>query len=294
MDEATSKQFLKRIEALPKFRRQWVLKQLLKLAEKESTPLALMDKIMSEQKMTASADPRYITKLFSIKKSKHPLMIGEEESSMHAVPQQAIPTIPTRHPRGNDDDIRMPLEIYPECDLKTEVQHSLTKETVAIVVTGQADWAVGYDGRASAETLLLCACGEAMQGKTFGEAESQLLLRSVGMSDRNMGNWCRASKGFEPTAGYTNFRVCHRRPGTLYYVFDVRDDKHLRIVYNVIIQQIQTAIELLPSTTLVKGSVDEKRKAGRHSVCDRIFWGGVFDPPPAPSEDDELPDDPPF
>ena len=28
-------------------------------------------------------------RLFSLNKSKHPLMVGQEESSMHAVPQQA-------------------------------------------------------------------------------------------------------------------------------------------------------------------------------------------------------------
>ena len=51
--------------------------------------------------------------------------------------------------------------------------------------------------------------------------------------------------------------------GTLYtsYVFDIRDDRHLKTVYNFIIQQIQAAIELSPSTTPVKGLVDEKKKA---------------------------------
>ena len=68
------------------------------------------------------------------------------------------------HPCGNDDDTRMPLEIYPEYDLKTEVEHPLTKETV--VVTGRADWAAGYDGRASVKTVLLC--GEAKEGKRRG------------------------------------------------------------------------------------------------------------------------------
>jgi hypothetical protein len=55
MDETASKEFLKKIEALPKnatFRKQWVLKQLLKLAENESTPVQLLDRIMSEQKIT--------------------------------------------------------------------------------------------------------------------------------------------------------------------------------------------------------------------------------------------------
>jgi hypothetical protein len=54
MDEATSKQFLKRIEALPKnatltFRKQWVLKQ--------STPLALMDKIIQQIQTAIELSP---------------------------------------------------------------------------------------------------------------------------------------------------------------------------------------------------------------------------------------------
>ncbi|OXV05201.1 hypothetical protein Egran_07031 [Elaphomyces granulatus] len=304
----------------------------------------IMDEADGQDHERAEDDdyPRYIMKLFSIKKSKHPLMISEEESRMHAVPQQAkdylrlleeagydfgveatcrlaadclivpaaaqarknmgllgthktthlsLPTTPTCHPRGNDDDIRMPLEIYPECDLKTEVQDPLTKETV--VVTGRADWAAGYDGRASAETLLLC--GEAKQGKTFGEAESQLLVYlAICRHERQKhGKLVPSIQGFRTDSRLYEFQSLSSE-GTLYtsYVFDVRDDRQLGIVYNFIIQQIQTAIELSPSTTPVKGSVDEKRKAVTVYAAES-FWG-VFDPPPAPSEDDELPDDPPF
>jgi hypothetical protein len=185
----------------------------------------------------------------------------------------------------------MPLEIYPEYDLKTEVEHPLTKETV--VVTGRADWAAGYDGQTSIKTVLLC--GEAKQGKTFGEAESQLLVcLAICRHERQKhGKLVPSIQGFRTDGRLYEFQSLSSE-GTLYtsYVFDIRDDRHLKIVYNFIIQQIQAAIELSPSTTPVKGLVDEKKKAVTKYAAES-FWG-VFDPPPAPSEDDELPDDPPF
>jgi len=63
------------------------------------------------------------------------------------------------------------LEIYLECELRTEIEHPRTHEMYT--VTGRADWAGGYNGRAGSETILFCA--EAKQGKTFGEVQSQLL-----------------------------------------------------------------------------------------------------------------------
>jgi hypothetical protein len=95
--------------------------------------------------------------------------------------------------------------------------------------------------------------------------------------------------GFEPTADYTNFRVCHRRePLYTSYVFDVRDDK-LRIVYNF----NPTNTGSYRAVTLhYTGYRIEKRKAVAEYAAES-FWGG-FDPLPAPSEDDELPDDLPI
>jgi hypothetical protein len=54
----------------------------------------------------------------------------------------------------------MPLEVYLEYDLRTEIKHPRTHETY--VVSGRADWAGAYGGRAGSETVLFCA--EAKQG----------------------------------------------------------------------------------------------------------------------------------
>jgi hypothetical protein len=83
--------------------------------------------------------------------------------------RSSLPTTPIRHSRA--DDSRKPLEIYLECELRTEIKHPDTHETY--VVTGRADWAGGYDGRAVSDKVLFCA--EAKQGRTFGEARPQLL-----------------------------------------------------------------------------------------------------------------------
>jgi hypothetical protein len=134
---------------------------------------------------------------------------GTHKTTRLSLPTPSLPTIPTRHPRGNDDDIRMPLEIYPECDLKTEVEHPLTKETVVDMLSLAER--TGRRGTMGEPPPKRCCC--ASKGKRLARQNpsSWCIMQSVGMSGRNMGNWCRTSKGFEPTAGYTNFRVCHRR-----------------------------------------------------------------------------------
>jgi len=82
--------------------------------------------------------------------------------------------------------------------------------------------------------------------------------------------------------------------GTLYgsKVFDIRDEKEMKIAYNFIIHLVEAAIELSPTTTPSKGSTEDRTKAVVQYSAESSW--GIFDPPPPPSSDDELPDDPPL
>jgi hypothetical protein len=62
-------------------------------------------------------------------------------------------------------------------------------------------------------------------------------------------------------------------------VFDIRDEKELKIAYNFVIHLVEAAIELSPTITPIKGSIED--------------WG-IFDPPPPQNSNDKPPDDPPM
>jgi hypothetical protein len=154
-------------------------------------------------------------------------------------------------------------------------------------VTGRAYWAGGYDGRAGSETVLFCA--EAKQGRTLGQAESQLLtyLAICRHARQVIGKPVPCVQGLATDGLLYCFQ--HLSPdGTLSIssVFDIRDERQLKIAYNFVIQLVQAAIEISPTTTPCKGSMEDRRKATES------FWG-IFDPPPPPSDDDAPPDDPP-
>jgi hypothetical protein len=145
------------------------------------------------------------------------------------ISRSALPTTPTRPSRsGATDDLRKPLEIYLECELRTEIEHPRTHEMYT--VTGRADWAGGYNGRAGSETILFCA--EAKQGKTFGQVQSQLLtyLAICRHARQVCGKPVPCVQGLS-TDGCL-YRFQHLSPdGTLYIsrVFDIRDEKEMKI-----------------------------------------------------------------
>jgi hypothetical protein len=147
-------------------------------------------------------------------------------------------------------------------------------------VTGRADWAAGYNGRAGPETLLLC--GAAKPGRELGDAESEAICRHARQIN---GKAVPIIQGFS-TDGHL-YRFQHLSPdGTLYVskVFDIRDDKELKFVYNVLIQQIQTAIELSPPVTTVESSPEGKKTTVVKDATES-FWRISNLPPLAPSED---------
>lgn len=200
--------------------------------------------------------------------------------------RSSLPTTPIRHSRT--EGLRKPLEIYLEYELRTEIKHPYTHETY--IVSGRADWAGGYDGRAGSETVLFCAAA-----KHWGQAQAQLLtyLAICRHTRQVIGKPIPSVQGFSTDGCLYRFQHLSQ-DGTLYVsrVFDIRDEKEMKIAYNFIIHLVEAAIELSPTTTPSKGSTEDRTKAVVQ-YSDESFWG-IFDPPPPPSSDDELPDDPPL
>jgi hypothetical protein len=169
------------------------------------------------------------------------------------------------------------------------VKHPVTEDTY--LVTGGADWAGGYDGWAGPESILLC--GKAKQGRTFGESDSQLqvYLAICRHALQTSKKTIPTIQGFRTNGRQYQFQ--HLAPdGTLFAskIYDTADSKDLDTVYNFLIQQIQVAIQLSPTTTPVKGLAEDKKKAVKSAES---FWG-IIDPPPPPSPNDDPPVDPPM
>lgn len=72
--------------------------------------------------------------------------------------------------------------------------------------------------------------------------------------------------------------------------YDTVDERDLEIVYNFIVHQVETEINLSPTSTLVKGSRTEKEEAVKTYAQD-TFWE-IFKPPLycSDSEEEERPD----
>jgi hypothetical protein len=75
--------------------------------------------------------------------------------------------------------------------------------------------------------------------------------------------------------------------GTLYSskIYDTNSTEDLKTVYNFIVNQAETAINLSPTSTPVKGPQTEREEAVKQYLQDR-FWG-IFDPPPYCSDGEE-------
>ncbi|EED19690.1 hypothetical protein TSTA_029640 [Talaromyces stipitatus ATCC 10500] len=154
------------------------------------------------------------------------------------------------------------------------------------VFTGRADWAAGHSGRGFSDSVLVCV--EAKKKETFGNAELQLTAYlAICYHERKKANKSVPSvQGFSTDGRRYTFQLL-TSDGTLYSskTYNTVDEKDLEIVYNFIVDQVQTAINLSPTSTPVKGSHTEKAEAAKTYAQD-TFWG-IFEPPPYCSDGEE-------
>ncbi|OXV07293.1 hypothetical protein Egran_04942, partial [Elaphomyces granulatus] len=178
---------------------------------------------------------------------------------------------------------RRDLKMFHEYDLRTAINHPITGERY--IFTGRADWAAGHSGRGLSDSILVCA--EAKKRATFSFAEQQLMvyLAICHNERKKAGKVVPSVQGFG-TDGQRFIFQGLSSGGTLYSskIYDTISTEDLKTVYNFIVNQAETAINLSLSTP-VKGPQTEREEAVKQYLQDR-FWG-IFDPPPYCSDGEE-------
>lgn len=194
-----------------------------------------------------------------------------------------------KHPASmrRDTDAEAPrqdLKMFHEYDLRAEINHPVSG--VPYVFTGRADWAAGHSGRGFSDSVLVRV--EAKKKETFGNAELQLTAcLAICYHERKKANKSVLSvQGFSTDGQRYTFQLL-TSDGTLHSskTYDTADEKDLEIVYNFIVHQVETAINLSPTSTPVKGSRTEKEEAVKAYAQD-TFWE-IFEPPPYCSDGEE-------
>ena len=145
-------------------------------------------------------------------------------------------------------------------------------------MSGRADWAGGYGGRAGPETVLFCA--EAKRRRTWSQAQAQLLtyLAICRHMRHVVGKPVPSVQDFSTDGCLYRFQQLSQ-DGTLFVsrVYDIRDEKELKLAFNFIIHLVEAAIELSPTTTPIKGSIEERMNAVVEYSADSSWE--IFDPP---------------
>jgi hypothetical protein len=142
--------------------------------------------------------------------------------------------------------------LFPEAPLSVEMPNKSVPNS-KFLVTGLADWALGY-GTAGDEGALLIAM-EAKQRTEFSKGEPQLIAYLAILRENRL----RAKKTNITTQGFysdgTRFAFIYITEDGIIEksaVFDTDFGSHLKIVFNFIITMMETAMKSTPNATPTK------------------------------------------
>lgn len=148
----------------------------------------------------------------------------------------ALPCTPLKKsPSGTQNK---PFKLFPEATVSIEIEN----ESGWFLVSGRADWALGYESTGS-EGALLCAI-EAKKFTEFSEGELQLVAYLAILRE----NRKRANKMNSVTQGFYSdgIRFCFihiAEDGTIKSseIFNIRSEKGLKSVFSFIVSMMEPA-----------------------------------------------------
>jgi len=151
------------------------------------------------------------------------------------------------------------VKLFPESSLSAEISNKLVPNG-KILVTGRADWTLGY-GTAGDEGALLIAM-EAKQRSEFSKGEAQLIAYLAILRE----NRVRAKKTNLITQGFysdgARFAfICITADGIIQEsaIFNIDHVWDLKMVFNFIVTMMETAMKSTPNATPTKpGQLQEK------------------------------------
>jgi hypothetical protein len=194
-----------------------------------------------------------------------------DQATRIAGPSYIAPTTPLMAPQSTSQPL--PIKVFPEMSLSVRVE----KGGRVWLVSGIADWAIGYGNRAVLDDgAVLLAIEAKWKGLAFN-AEAQLLaflatIRQLRIQAKKKNVM---TQGFFSDGEIYRF-ICIRNNGTVMKSkhYDISMNRHLKSVFNFLLSILITAAESLPNTSPTKPGPEQDEKIEN---LDRDIFVNVFE-----------------
>jgi hypothetical protein len=178
--------------------------------------------------------------------------VNVTDTTNPSTPERAVVNMPAMEPMKR-------VKLFPESSLSVEM-HNKLKQNGKILVTGRADWALGYSIAGDEGTLLIAI--KAKQRSEFSKGEAQLItcLAILRENRRRARKTNITTQGFYSDGSRFAF-ICIRADGTIGQssIFNIEFESDLQIVFNFIITMMETSMKSTPTVTPTKpGQQQEK------------------------------------
>jgi hypothetical protein len=195
----------------------------------------------------------------------------DQQATEITVPSYIAPTTPLMAPKSTFQPL--PIKVFPEMSLSVQVE----KGGQEWLVSGIADWAMGYGDRAVLGDGTVLLAIEAKRKENVSNAEAQLLayLATIRQLRIQANKKNVMTQGFFSDGEVYRF-MCIRNNGTVmksaYY--DLSLNRDLKSVFNFLLSILITAAESSPNTSPTKPGPEQDKEIGNF---DRDIFVKVFE-----------------
>jgi len=206
------------------------------------------------------------------KQSKLPTNSPHDQQATEITgPPYIAPTTPSMAPKSTFQPL--PIKVFPEMSLSVQVERGGREW----LVSGIADWAIGYGDRALLQDGTVLLAIEAKRKGNASNAEAQLLAYLATIRQlRIQGNKKNVmTQGFFSDGEIYRF-ICIRNNGTVMKSrhYDISLNRHLKSVFNFLLSMLITAAESSPNTSPTKPGPEQDEKIEN---LDQDIFVNVFD-----------------
>jgi hypothetical protein len=204
---------------------------------------------------------------------------GLHQATEIAEPSYIAPTTPLMAPKSTSPPL--PIKVFTEMSLSVRVGRGGQEW----IVSGIADWALGYGDRAVLEDGAVLLAVEAKQEGRVSNAEAQLLayLATIRQLRIQANKKNVMTQGFFSDGEKYSF-MCIRNNGTVMKSrqYDLFLDGDLKSVFNFLLGMLITAAESSPNTSPTKPGAerDEEIENFDRDIFVKVFEDGDYIPTP--------------
>jgi hypothetical protein len=181
------------------------------------------------------------------------------------------PTTPLMAPKSTFQPL--PIKVFPKMSLSVQVE----KGGQEWLVSGIADWAIGYGDRVVLEDRTVLLAIEAKRKGNVSNAEAQLLayLATIRQLHIQANKKNVMTQGFFSDGEIYRF-MCIRNNGTVMKSrhYDISLNRHLKSVFNFLLSMLITTAESSPNTSPTKPGPEQDEKIEN---LDRDIFVNVFE-----------------